>query len=431
MQLSSKEQSTIKKLYSDLLHFYFSQNPIRELEFDEPPYHNFQKELLKAVSDHPFFCYDLYLSAIDWELQEFKSCPDEITDKHVTEIIDHIKQVFDINKQKHFIILPLQNSRIKCDYSFDNFHFLKKESRDQLIERLSTITGMNLEDVRDHMVHTEKSRSKDFLQSNLLVIEIEGQTEEIRQSAYSLGQLAVNLLLLLNDGLEYQGEAGSILFHGNASFLKENKHVAILSKDSWRLGHGFSWNAHLNCDIDLDFLQDTANQTLYSTLYQIFSSHNSDSLTQKFYNAFLVRAKARYQAFEQNDEALALLLYMVSLETLITEERNEKRLRLSAILPRLVTVTGYSNEELARKLHQLYLQRNNFMHAGKTPSSIQHNDSLTVLMTASAKLIISLANMDSIISQHNGESRLRAWNRHVDNTFDSIIFGAESTQAEV
>lgn len=431
MNITEKLLKKITNLYNDTLHFYFSQDPIRELDLDDKPFRNLAIELIRILEHHPFFCEDLFFSAINWEIETYDTCPEATTNDNTKNLITHIEQVFEINKQKHFILVPLQNSGLKKCYSFDRFHFVKRESREQLIEIVSQITGLAFCDVRNYMEHTEKSRSKDFLQSNLLVIEVEGQTANIKQSAFAMGQTAISLLLLIHDGVEYRGDGFSSLFHGNVSMLQENKHVAILAKDDWRVGHGYHWNAHLNCDIDLDFLESSDNQNTYTLLYHSFSDPYGDELTRKFYNAFTIYSKARYQLDSEKDETIALLLLWVAIESLITEERNEKRLRISAILPRLVTVKNYSKEQFARVLNRLYQGRNDFVHAGKKPAFWLDKFDIGSLQIASAKLIMSFVGVDSKLELREGETRSHAWNRYVDDLFDSVIFGTEEQEKSV
>ena len=70
------------------------------------------------------------------------------------------------------------------------------------------------------------------------------------------------------------------------------------------------------------------------------------------------------QRTEHKENSVALLLYLTAIESLITEGRNEKRLRVSAITPKLIQYENMTQAELSRKLSDMYTRRNNFVHAG-------------------------------------------------------------------
>jgi hypothetical protein len=61
----------------------------------------------------------------------------------------------------------------------------------------------------------------------------------------------------------------------------------------------------------------------------------------------------------QHDDSLALLLFITALESLITEGQQEKRLRLTAIIPKLISIDGITSFKLAKIIDKLYKDRNN------------------------------------------------------------------------
>ena len=74
----------------------------------------------------------------------------------------------------------------------------------------------------------------------------------------------------------------------------------------------------------------------------------------------MLYGKATVQKSKYRDADLALLLYITAVESLLTEGFNEKRLRISAIVPRLIDYKDKSVSEVSKNLERLYLSRNNF-----------------------------------------------------------------------
>ncbi len=333
--MTTKEIKKIANLLKDALSFDFSQSPRRELDLDDKVYMNLAEVVWPFVKDHPYYGEDLFLSALSWYIGKFEALPENVGESEVENLFQYIKDLFDINKQKHYLVVPLQNSTLQNDFAFDRFYFLKEDTEDVLIQKISEISQIDVKSVSEFLEHTKKSRSKDFLKSNLLVIKVENQTENIRRSAYRMAQNSIDIILLLSASIEHELDKKSKLLHQSLHWLEENSHVAILSTDGWRCGHGFSWQAHLKCDIDLDFLENTDAQQKFVELYDLFNFTATDESIYRFYNCFTLYSKARVQRTEHKENSVALLLYLTAIESLITEGRNEKRLRVSAITPKL------------------------------------------------------------------------------------------------
>ncbi|MPM90730.1 hypothetical protein SDC9_137852 [bioreactor metagenome] len=345
--------------------------------------------------------------------------PNSISEIDIEDIIEYVKTIFTINKGVHYIIFPLQGSSLKRDIWFSRYHILVCKKEDALLDQIASITSIDKSDVKQFLEHTKRSRSRDFLKSNIMIIEVENQTGNVRDSAYQLAQNCVDVLSLLQTayGIEVS------VFTKVECLEAENRHVAILSKDGWRCGHGYNWNAHLQCKIDLDFMDDILYQTKFAKLYEsITIRKNSDELSYKFINAFRLFSRGLVQRKLQGDEALAMLLYFTSLESLITESQQEKRLRLAAILPKLVDGYGYSSRELSTTIDELYKQRNDFVHAGRVPSFSFEDKKLECLERVTALMILKYLDIDTMIELKSGQTRLCAWDNYLDKIFKDIIF---------
>lgn len=417
--MDTKQEKNIIARYKELLQFYFN-NGRRKPDLDNKPFANFLSLLYPVIKGHKFYCDDIFISSIIWHLESLIELPSNIDEQQLDNLIEHINKNFDINKEKHYLIFPLQGSGLKRDISFSRFNILTERNEDELIKQISDLTSIDRVAVVDLLEHTKKSRSKDFSKSNIMIIEIEDQTENIRHSAYQLAQYSVNFLFLIHSAFGME----SSIFRLAEIWEDENKHVAILSKDDWRCGHGHSWDAHLQCKLDLDFMEEEEYQNDFDNLFNAFALNNDkDDLLYKFMNSLILYSRGIVQRRIQKDDSLALLLYITALESLITEGQQEKRIRLVAIIPKLVSIDGITSFELATVIDELYKERNNFIHAGQTPQFSYENNKLDILERITALILLKYFDIDSLLDVSSGQTRLKAWENYLNQIFNSIIFG--------
>ncbi len=417
--MDSQLKKRITARYKDLLQFYF-KNEKREPDFDDKPFVNFLDLIYPLLKKHAFFCDDIFISSIVWHLEGILELPDDVNEQHLDALIEHIHKNFDINKEMHYLVFPLQGSGLKKDISFSRFHILTEKNEKDMIQQISDLTQIDKNKVKESLEHTKKSRSKDFLKSNMMVIEIEGQTENVKYSAYQLAQYAVNFFFLIHSAFAIE----SSIFRQAEIWEDENKHVAIISKDGWRCGHGFSWTAHLQCKLDLDFMAEEKYQNIFNNLFHSFALFdNGDDLTYKFMNSYVLYFRGLVQSRIHHDDSLTLLLYITALESLMTEGQAEKRLRLAAMIPKLIHIDEFTSFELATIIDELYKQRNNFVHGGQTPRFSYENNKLYVLERATALILLKYFDIDSLFQATSGQTRLTAWTEYLNKVFTDIIFG--------
>jgi hypothetical protein len=249
---------------------------------------------------------------------------------------------------------------------------------------------------------------------------MEQQTSYIKRNASKTANNVICFINLLNTvwGIE------DSRFRLAEDIKHENKHIAIISNESWRCGHGFDWYSSLKCKINIDVLKDEEPQKIFSNLFAVFETNeNWDELTNKFYNALVIFNKALQQLETDRDDSLALLLLLTAAESLLTEEKNEKRLRLCSVLSRLSNVEGITRSELAKSLDASYLKRNNFVHAGISSLFCHDDRNLDYLQQAVAQLILKYFEVDKLITKRDkDESRSNAWNRYIDEIFTTILY---------
>lgn len=419
--MDAKQKKKIIAAYKDLLQFYFKTGR-REPDLDDKPFTNFLDLIYPILLKHKFYCNDIFLSSINWHLEGLSSLPSNVDEQQLDNVIEHINKSFEINKEKHYLIFPLQGSGLKKDISFSKFHILKEKSEEELHTQISDITSIDKKAVIDFLEHTKNSRSKGFLKSNIMIIEVENQTENVRYSAYQLAQYSVNFLFLIHSAFGMKSSS----FRKPEIWRDENRHVAILSKDGWRCGHGHSWDAHLQCKLDIDFMEEDKYQQIFDKLFSSFALRiELNNLAYKFINLFMLYSRGIVQRKIHHDDSLALLLFITALESLITEGQQEKRLRLAVIIPKLITIDGMTSFELATMIDELYKDRNNFVHAGQTPSYSYKNNKLETLERVTALMILKYFEVDSLLDVSLGQTRVKAWTEYLNELFNSIIFGKE------
>ena len=85
-----------------------------------------------------------------------------------------------------------------------------------------------------------------------MIIKVENQIENVDRTAYQMAQFAVYIFKIIHSAYGMD----SSIFCMAERWEGENSHVAILTKDNWRCGQSFGWNAHLECKIDIDFMAE-------------------------------------------------------------------------------------------------------------------------------------------------------------------------------
>ncbi len=304
--MDAKQKKKIIAAYKDLLQFYFKTGR-REPDLDDKPFTNFLDLIHPILLKHKFYCNDIFLSSINWHLEGLSSLPSNVDEQQLDNVIEHINKSFEINKEKHYLIFPLQGSGLKKDISFSKFHILKEKSEEELHTQISDITSIDKKAVIDFLEHTKNSRSKGFLKSNIMIIEVENQTENVRYSAYQLAQYSVNFLFLIHSAFGMKSSS----FRKPEIWRDENRHVAILSKDGWRCGHGHSWDAHLQCKLDIDFMEEDKYQQTFDKLFSSFALRiELNNLAYKFINLFMLYSRGIVQRKIHHDDSLALLLFI-------------------------------------------------------------------------------------------------------------------------
>lgn len=420
-----KEVDIMEKLeqsYEDLINALMNRN-IKDLE-NEKVYINFMDLMLNELRYKKYFDYDQFERVIDRHLKE-TDYSEELNNipKHIDSLIDEIVETFQANVANHYILCPLQNSKLDKDIVFNDFFFIKnRDSEEEYIETISNYIRLSEEDVKEMIDHTHNTRSKDFIKDNMLIFKIKNQTNTVKTYAITIIEDIFNFIRVL---YHYNELSTSIIHSARAYWNEPNKHVLILAEDDWRRGHGYRGsNINFNLDININFLNDSKNQKKLVDLIKKFTiNYKIDSLDRLFYNA--VNLFNRAINYKNSDNDVSILLMMTTAETLLTQDKNEKRLRLSAIIPRIINHDKLNGVDVAKLLNDYYLKRNNFVHSGFIKTDFEDKDNDQELYRIISKLIIYYFSFIETIDVNSSEKRIKQWESFVNTIFEDVIFGKD------
>jgi hypothetical protein len=433
-------KSNLLKLYRDLLNYYFRVDK-EYLTVDDKPYMNFMTVLSERVSTSKYYDSDLMEFVVSNEIKELKKLkkmPESITNEDIEKLIEIIIKTFEANKAEHFIIIPIPRATLEKVVHFDKFTFIPWfNNRNEKIQEISNVTNLDIEELNSFLTHTERSRSPDFLKHNLLIIKVDNQTDFVRFNAEKIAKYCIYLLRIiyyakvLNPSIsDFVSDLRLRLKKRKPTYdYTKNSHIAIVSKDDWRNFHS-PINFKSECSFDMSFIEDPNHQDLFKSLTDdfIFNPDN-DEFTWRFLNASILFNKA----LEIDDDSLSILLFITVGESLLTQERNEKRLRLSALLSRLVEVDDYTTPKIAEIIDIMYRKRNDFVHAGEKIfllhdsediDSVDSKLSFRLLRCVIAKLIVDFRRYIELLNEREPQkNKIDAWTSYLDDMFIKIIRG--------
>lgn len=428
MEITHSEEKKYLDLYKDLIYYYFN-NQKRDMNYDDKPYTNFLSGIHKIVSKSEYYDSDLMEYVIDNHLSELNEVPEKFEVSVIKELIERTIKIFAMNAGEHYLIIPIPKARLENIVQFNNYTFIPREwGRSKKIETLCSITDIPLDELEDDVRHTEVSRSPDFMKYNLLVIKIKNQTPFVSYNAELIAKYCIYFLRVIYFSEIHKITDSLIRIFRFSYDYRENSHLSILSKESWRKRHS-TLNFETECDFDLDFIAEVKYQEIFLKFVNEFIFNlEIDELSLKFLNSIVLFNRSYEQS---NDDSLKLLLLITAGESLLTQNKNEKKLRLTALLSRLVKVENSKPYEIAKIIQELYLKRNDFVHAGKKvylpyKSKEDGLNELNVLRHMIAKTLVNYINVynDKLNSDEN-KNRYQKWIDYLDSIFDQIITGEE------
>ncbi len=410
------DKSKVNRLYENAWQFMRAKSRT-ELDMDDQVYINLLTVLYDNVKDNPLFCEDIMISCTDRFLNDDLG-KDKIDKNRGENLIQNIIATLELNKKVHYLLIPINGARLSADIHFASFHFIngKQEEKEEKIQR---ITRLDRHKIHDFIRHTQKSRSKDFMEYPILVLRIDNVHSNIYRSASAIAQRIFQIIKLM----VYKFETEQDIYELTANWYEDNYHVAIIGEDEWQFGHGNWWNL-IQCKYSLDFLNEVKNQNEFIDLANTFVFENyRDELYYKFSNALELFEKSLEQYENYKDITLSMLLLFSAAESLLTDGENEKKLRLSVIWPRLVTITNKEQKDLCILIRDSYAKRNNFVHAGNLMYDSEKEE-IRVLHQMLAKLISQylLPNVWKDTECGTEEKDITKWTKYIRNIFTEAIY---------
>lgn len=409
------DKSKVNQLYKNAWQFMRSKNRT-ELNMDDSVYKNLLSALYENIKYNPLYCEDIMVICTN----NFLDCDfekDQIDKNRGETLIQKIIKTFELNKEVHYLLIPINGARLRSDIHFDPFYFING-SEDEKEEKIQLITELDRCKIHDFIEHTKNSRSKDFMKHPVLVLKIDNIHSNVYRSASVTAQRIFQIIKLMVYKLETKQEFFEII----TSWYKNNYHVAIIGENDYQFGHG-NWRNLIQCKYSLDFLAEGNNQKEFVNLANTFVFENHiDELHYKFSNALELFEKSLEQYENYKDVTLSMMLLFSAAESLLTDGNNEKKLRLSIIWPRLVTITDRDQKDLCILIKKSYEKRNKFVHAGNLMYDSEE-DEIRVLHQMLAKLIIQylLPNVWKDKSKTE-EKDITQWTKFVRNIFEDAIY---------
>ena len=400
----------LNKLYSNAWH-YMKENGKEELGFGDKVYDELASAVYEEVKQNELFCDDIMFMCIDRFLAE-DYYSDELDLTRSNELIQNIIDTLNKNRKIHYLLIPFNDGQLKKDIFFDGYYFING-SEEEKIRKILDITGYCEYDLRRFIEHTKRSRSKDFMEYPMLVLKMNNIHNNVyKNAAYITKRIFAILKLMI-----YNAETKKCYWEKISCLKEPNYHVAIIGDESWLFGHSNWWNL-IYFKYSLDFLQYDDNKVIFKKLMEAFVyTNNLDKLYVKFSNALELFERSLEQKENYNDITLSYLLLFAAAESLLTENKNEKSLRLSIIWPQIVKVSEFTNKELGIMIKNKYNLRNNFVHSGSIIYS-DELDNLRIMHQMLAKLIMKYVEdkFDKRITCEN------EWNKYVNDVFENVIY---------
>lgn len=388
-----------------------------ELYMDDQVYINLISALYENVKNNPLFCEDIMISCTDRFLND-DFAKNKVDKNRGENLIQNIIETLELNKKVHYLLIPINGARLSADIHFASFHFING-GEEEKEEKIQHITRLDRYKIHDFIEHTQKSRSKDFMKYPILVLQIDNVHSNIYRSASITAQRIFQIIKLMVYNLETKQD----IYELASNWYEDNYHVAIIGEEDWQFGHGNWWNL-IQCKYSLDFLSELNNQNEFVELVNTFVFENHrDELHYKFSNALELFEKSLEQYENYKDITLSMMILFSAAESLLTERDNEKKLRLSVIWPRIVTITDKDQKDLCILIRDSYEKRNNFVHAGNLMYDSEKEE-IRVLHQMLAKLISKylLPDVWKNTECKTEEKDITMWTKYIKNIFTEAIY---------
>lgn len=429
MVLTSKEIKRIGKVLQAFANQYFIDGAI-EIDYEKQVYYDLVSILYDIPEIKKLYDEDLAVGAVKREIEKrFDETPIVLEESVASDFLDAVLVHLQKNVRDHLIVIPIQYGQFDEVIAFHNITLIPEElSKNEKIEKLARLSGRTLDKTCWILEHTEKSRSPDFLKYPLLCFKQRQQTSSVHFNAMNVAKVIIYSLRCFYYSSIWNSDIDQSKKFRTMAELDglPASHLLILAKDDWRLNHkplGFD----SSMDFDLTWLKKSRFQTkLTKFLNGIYLNSELDNFDLIFLNAVYL-----FNDSLKQDKSIETLLLMTIAESLLARDRNEKRLRISALIPHIIGTKKDKRKETSELFNQLYMKRNNFVHNAESVTilsnwKLNEPNELEVARKSIAQLILSYLKSDKFLinpqSSTGKETRLKLWNSLLDDKFNSQIF---------
>ncbi len=405
-----------------------------EIDYESKGFKNLFNELYLIPEIKEIFDEDILAYGIEKEiLKRFQNLPVKITEDDVEGLISNVVKTLKNNLADHVIVVPLQFAQFKNLIKIENLTFIPKgfsrEDKLKVIARKSKKTLLQTELI---VMHTENSRSPDFLNYPLLCIKQTHHTTTVHYNSLNIAKMIIYAIRCFYYGniCKTSKDKTSILMSMAEVKSKKASHLAIYSKEDWRQNHK-PLDFDVSIPFDLGWLEDKIEVRKFKKfLERIYFKGDLDDFNVCFLNSMVLFN----ESIKQNN-SISTIITMTIAESILTRGKNEKRLRISAIIPRLMKLPRDKQKEVARCFDELYHKRNNFVHSGEwvTINYDYESSEPTILEKGRkiiAQLILEFPNFEKFLevnipaddASNKQMIRMKYWEKHVDSIFQNIIY---------
>lgn len=400
-----------------------------EYDYEDKPFQNLYQALYKIKEIQEIFDLDILMYGIQKAItSRFKKIPIKLEEENIDEILQEIISTLKNSLAEHLIVVPIQFAKFDKKIKIDNLIFIPQDyTRKDKLKIISRASKKTISETEWIVEHTEKSRSEDFLKYPLLVIKQNQQTSTVHYNALNVAKIIIYSIRCFYYGNIYKTtkDKKHLIFWSQNNF-SEASHLAIYAKENWRQNHK-PLNFDVSVPFDLKWLEDRKTAKKFKDfLESIYTEGNLDDFNVTFLNALIL-----YNESIKQNTSISTIITMTIAESILARSKNEKRLRISAIIPRLLKYNKNEQKKISKLFDELYLKRNNFVHSGESVSidyDFEGNEP-TILEKGRiiiAKLILHYPKFEKIvdkeISTSNQPTRMKYWENYVDSIFREIIY---------
>ncbi|ETT61794.1 hypothetical protein BSK66_24770 [Paenibacillus odorifer] len=275
-----------------------------------------------------------------------------------------------INMSDYWIVLPLLNAKATQSIKISDYISILAGEREEKLEKLTKIIGIEPHEAASRFVHTEKSRSPNFFNDPLLVIKINHQHRIVRENAVAIAYYAVNFINVLYWGYV----APTHRAKGHIRLLRDkrehvNQHTVIQCVKGSNWGHQ-PLNFEYSCNFNLDWLNEEVHGKRLSDLMNLISfKYEQNGLSDRFLRGIRffargINVKSGNRFFDSESDAILLLNIASECVLIKSQKENNKSRKIKGRLSKLGNIEEIGVESRRLVIERMSNLRGSYVHEG-------------------------------------------------------------------